>query len=424
VERLVIDKVDESLESKMPASSDGAYGSKENATVDEIEQSQENVIVYEVEENQDDETVDNKTVGTKENDNIQELINDGRFIPLLDRTEENLLSSTIKFLVNFSAAIIQTLNYPILFLGLLVVLETAIKWFGDSQFTFGSKLNWFIYLMGGFLLLEQIIRRTNSNLVSPDIVLIWAVNFKGILNNRFQSLQLTEKWSKDLEELIRTNAKRYSEIREKELITIINSQEQTIKQLLSDFPDDILHSFIRVSGFPTGVASDKKNPRYNFEVLMDRLLGEIASLSVLNGLVHQGSIMLLENQEILRIVGQYNLHDNVVELRKIKLGEKFAGKVVQNGQAVWIPDIYQEDATQYGFGPKTEKKSYKAIIGVPIRRKGYDTYSPIGIINLHFKTSPSFNEEQLTRIQNILEVYTQYIVTLKNLSKESQGAED
>lgn len=359
-------------------------------------------------------------VERKELDGTSQMIRDGRFNPTLDRTEESPLSIFIKYIVNLGAAIIQTLNYPILFFGLLAVLETTIKWFGnDPQFSFGNKLDWIFYVMFGSLLFVQIYQRTNSNIISPSIDLLWAVNFKGKLNNRFQSLGLSEKRSADLNELISINAKRYSDVREKELLAIIDSQQGVIKQLISDFPDDILQSFIRVSGFPTGVLTDKKHPRYHYEVLMDRLLGEIASLSILNGLVHQGSIMLLEEEETLRIVGQYNLHDNVVELRKIKLGEKFAGKIVESGSVVWIPDIYNEDATQYGFGPLTPKKSYKAIVGVPIRRKGYEIYEPVGIINLHFKTNPNFSVEQQTSISNILEVYTQYIVTLINLSKDN-----
>lgn len=216
------------------------------------------------------------------------------------------------------------------------------------------------------------------------------------------------------------NAEKYAKVREKELLEIIQYHEETIKQLISDFPDDILESFIRVSGFTTGMITDKKNPRYQFEVMMDRLLVEIASLSVFDGLVHKGSIMLLQNKDILEIVGQYHLHDSVVEQRKIKLGDKFAGTVVEKGKTVWIEDIYAEDSIQYGFGPDIEKKSYRAILGAPIRRKGYDSYTPIGIINLHFKTNPIFNEEQQTIIQNILEVYTQYIVALLNIRQENE----
>jgi hypothetical protein len=362
--------------------------------------------------------VGNLKAELKENDAIETLVEDGRYVPFLDRTEDDLLSLTVKYLVNFAAAIIQIINYPVLIFGLLLFVETGIKWFNDPEFTFGSKLDWLIYLIGGNLLLKQLYQHTNSNIITPHIDLIWALNFKGRLNNRFQSLALKEKRSIDLEELVITNAEKYAKIREKELLEIIQSHELTIKQIISEFPDDILQSFIRVSGFLPGVIKDKTNPRFQFEVMMDRLLGEISSLSVFNGLVHQGSIMLLETNHTLKIVGQYNLHDNVVEQRKIKLGDKFAGKVVKNGKSLWIEDIYKEDAFQYGFGPSIEKKSYKGILGVPIRRKGYESYTPIGIINLHFKTSPIFYEEQRTVIQNILEVYTQFIVTLLDIEKQ------
>lgn len=126
----------------------------------------------------------------KENDTIEKLTRDGRFIPFLDRTEENILSISVKYLINFLAAIIQTVNFPLLILGLFVILETIIKWFADKTFTFENKLNWLIYLMGGYILLLQILQKTHSNIISPHINLIWAVNFKGTLKNRFQSLVL------------------------------------------------------------------------------------------------------------------------------------------------------------------------------------------------------------------------------------------
>jgi signal transduction protein with GAF and PtsI domain len=115
---------------------------------------------------------------------------------------------------------------------------------------------------------------------------------------------------------------------------------------------------------------------------------------------------------VLKIKGQSDISDAVIKGKKINVGEKFSGKIVEQGQLVFIDDIYSEEAERYGYGPDTSKeKTYNAIMGMPIRRKDGEGFETIGVINLHFGTDPNYTENERSEIEKTLDVYAHFIVS-------------
>jgi signal transduction protein with GAF and PtsI domain len=146
---------------------------------------------------------------------------------------------------------------------------------------------------------------------------------------------------------------------------------------------------------------------------MDHFLSEIASIDFLSGLVSQGSIMLLDKEDCLRVYGSYNLHENVRFMRKVKLNEGFVGKVVQKGKVVWLDDLKSQAALEYGFEAERDYP-YVAIMGRPINITGVP-YRPIGVISLHFREQPTFSEVERKYIVNVLALYSQMITSVMQL---------
>lgn len=357
----------------------------------------------------------------KSSDRMQDMVDDGRFSPLLNATKETNYTRILKYVMNFGMAVIQLINIPLFIFALLATVEVVIKWTADSEFTFGGKVEWLLYLLGGMAVLKQLIQKTRANIVSHEVQLIWALNFvSGSVKNGFVSLEEAEKYSKKLEDFVEYNAKKYAEARERELLGVIEQLENDVQRIseTTDFPDDALQSFARVVQFSSKAIIDPENPRSHLNVVMDRLLGEIASLKMFGGLVHQASVMVLgPDQKTLAIVGQHNLHDNVISSRSILLGEKFAGKIVEQGKFVVINDIYAEGSQKYGFDPADRNKTYRGIAGMPIKRRGEDKYAPMGVINLHFNAVASFKEVESVQIEKCLEVYCQFIVSFLEMHR-------
>ncbi len=343
------------------------------------------------------------------------------FDPVLDTAVDTRFSKFIKISMNFLAAAFYCIfNIPVFIVGILMLVETVYKWYINPDYSTHVDPIWFVYGGALFLLLGQVWKRTLLNLTSTEIDLIWAVNFKGKVKNRFHSMEFAQRSVEHLEEYV----SRQMKVRERELLKIVDNLKDTVTRMdeAADFPTDIIQSLTRIASFFTdAVQSRGQGPRYNFESVMDHLLTEMTCIRLLHGRVNQASIMLLDQANNLRIAGSYNLHENVRRTRIVPLGVDFVGKVTEAGKLVWLDDITSEEAKDYGFNHKPESKThlpYVGIVGYPIHIIGHP-YIPIGIIVMHFNKSPNFTEYERAYISNTLLLFAQLITSFMRLHEGS-----
>lgn len=233
------------------------------------------------------------------------------------------------------------------------------------------------------------------------------------MKNNFFSAEFSRKYSADLEQFVRYQADDYikEQLREKDrhINRLLDAMEQL--RLLSMFPNESFESMRRVIENLADVVIDPMNSRHQFEVIMDRILVEVTTMKDIQPYIRQGSIMLLNKHNELRIIGQYNIPNSVRRNRVVRLGEKFAGRVAQDGEVVWIQDVNTPEAErEYGFDQKSDRP-YEGIMGFPIREAGIDSYVPVGVIVLHFAKGYRLEEEQKQAVTKVLEVYAQVIIS-------------
>ncbi len=270
-----------------------------------------------------------------------------------------------------------------------------------------------------YSIILQLLNKTKRNMVSNKINLIWSLNFvKSEFTNRFYSIEKHQEYSKSLEEYVEHHAETYIKQRERELTQEIERLKTSIRRITQNMglPTDVLESYIRVDEMINNALMDASNSRNSFESVLDHILSEICSVHILNGMVTQGTIMLLNGNDELEVEGLYRFRNNTRS--PVKRGEMFAGKVLEQTEMIVIEDIYQENATHYGFGPSTDPdKTYNAVMGVPIKSKTYDSHENVGVINLHFREYPGYEQKERVIIMSILKVYSQFIVTWINLHR-------
>lgn len=354
---------------------------------------------------------------------MPEFIAKRKFIPELNLIRENPFSFLVKLIANLLWTLFQLVNIP-LFVGVLfATADFLIKFFTLEAYTLmDAELQkyglWLLYLVVGYFFIIHIFAKTKSNMISKELDVIWAVNFtKGKVKNRFYSIEIAENNFRTLEAYMEHHMREQIELREKELKKDIGLLKKTIERLSDTkaFPADVLNSFIRLNQLFVSSLIEPENPRHKFEIIMDQIISEIANMRFFRGQVVQGSIMLEDNME-LSVIGQYHL--NRTKRRPIKRGEKFAGKVIEQTEFIIIPDIYSIEASDYGYGPNTDKhKMYRGILGMPIRELEDDSYRHVGVINLHVADTffPQLTFGERAELTAILSVYAQYVVVFKKL---------
>lgn len=351
-------------------------------------------------------------------EDLRDLIGDSRYIPFLHRLKESYLSLVIKWVVNFGLAIFQIINLPAAALLFIFFVEQVIqKFWPQWNFSFPYNFETIALIFGGWFLFLFLFEKTRKNIVSPYVLPIWFMNSKGVLKNNFFSAELSRKYSADLEQFVRYQADEYikEQLREKDLH--INRYLNAMEQLrqLSMFPNESFESMRRVVENLADVVIEPMNHRHQYEVIMDRILVEITTMKAIQPHIRQGSIMLLNKDEELRIIGQYNIPNSVVRNKVVRLGEKFAGRVAQEGQIVWIQDVNTPDAMkEYGFDDNPSRP-YEGVMGFPIRESGIDSYVPVGVIILHFGKGYNLEDEEKQAVTKVLEVYAQVIISSMKL---------
>lgn len=341
-------------------------------------------------------------------ENIQDLIGDSRYIPFLHRITESWLSITVKWIANFIIAVIDFINLPS-FVILALLFYQQVMQLRDPDFkiplvTFENLL-WFF---GAWLLIRFLVEKTMKNITSPTVLPVWFMNSKGVLKNAFYSVEKAQKYSADLDMFVQSQADEY--IRQKvratehvnqQLFSLVNRMSE-----LSDFPNETYESLRRTVEFLADAILDPENVRHQYNVILDRIMNEISTTKPIQKHIKYGSIMLLDEDGMLRIGGQLNLPNRELS-KEIPLGERFAGKVVAEGQFTWVPDVNTEEAKrQYDFIEDTNR-SYVGIIGFPIRSQ--DGHH-IGVICLQF-TEVDWQESELKVISKTLEVYAEIIIS-------------
>ncbi|OUS74805.1 GAF domain-containing protein [Paenibacillus sp. MY03] len=349
----------------------------------------------------------------RQEEELQGLIGNSRYIPFLHRLQESYFSMAIKWCVNFIIAVFQTFNVPAFVLLLIFFFEQFMQKVIDPTYSFPYNFEMIASGFAGWFLIQLLWAKTTRNIVSPTVFPIWFMNSKGVLKNEFFSAELSRKYSADLEQFVRYQADEYikEQLRDKDLHIdrLINAIEQ-LRQL-SMFPNESFESMRRVVENLVDVVIDPNKSRHQFEVIMDRILVEITTMKSIQPIIRQGSIMLLNSSKELRIIGQYNMPNSVVRNRVVSLGEKFAGKVALEGEIVWIQDVNTPEAEQeYQFEPDPNRR-YAGIMGFPIRESGLDEYKPVGVIVLHFVKGYHLEEEQKVAVAKVLEVYAQVILS-------------
>jgi hypothetical protein len=343
----------------------------------------------------------------------REMLKNESFQPFVDRGSENAISKVLKWVVNFIFALFHyVFNWPVLVFGVLSALESAYKAWINTDYTTHIKLIWLFYIFVVVLVIDRLFVKTQKNMASPEVELIWAVNFFGKIKNPAYSSEYALLITQRLDGYVNNQLK----LKERELLKIIDELRDSINRLgqAADFPTEIINSLSRLISFFTDslLYKEENNPRYSFENVLDHLLQELATINLLSGNVQQAAIMLMDDTKHLRIYGSMNIHENVRRTRRILLDEEFAGKVTKQGKVVWLDDLTSPDAVNYGFDPeRVSNYPYDAIMGRPIKVIG-QAYAPLGVVTIHFKSRPTFTEFERKHIVNTIELYCQLVLAL------------
>ncbi|PWW26605.1 hypothetical protein DFO73_110179 [Cytobacillus oceanisediminis] len=349
-------------------------------------------------------------------DDMASQVKDGRFSRYLNKLNETKLSWLVKFLGNLFFALILPLNYPLLVIAGLWIVEKIVQSYQEKFTLDFSTYIWVFIIYLCLFSLKAFYQQIQKNFVSREIHLIWAINYKGFIKNPFYSIEASGKYSEDFNKVLTYFAKAVVDAKVEEYKKENSELTELIKRLreLTHFPNDVFESLSRQIEVITDFAIDKEADRNNFSHVLDRVLSEMSSVEILKPLMKQATIMLInEVTGNLKIEGQYNIPNGVINSKEISIGDKFAGKVVQGKEIVWIPDVSEEGArVKYGF-EENSYRVYKGIIGIPIIPK--DAEKAIGVINLHSNAILEESETEKYALTKIIEPYAQLIVSAKKL---------
>lgn len=350
----------------------------------------------------------------RDDEDLTDLIGDSRYKPFLHRTKESTPSILIKWIMNFGASVIQIANVPFFLYLLLLGIEEAGQQL-NPEFGIPYKVELALGFLVAQVFIRSLIQQTKQNIVSPTVNLIWFMNFKGPQKNHYFSAEKSQEYSANLGDFVKYQADEYIKQGIQETEYKLTRMTEVVQQLydLKQFPNETFESMKRVIDMIGDMMLNPQNPRNDFHVVLDRILAEIASTKPIQPYVKQGSIMLLDKPNgHLSIDGGYHLHNNSIQHRKIKFGEKFAGKVVADGEVIWVDNVNTEKAQSlYGFKPD-QKRPYVGIMGYPIRETGLEGYVPVGVIVLHFSDDiDNLLEEERQVVNKTIELYSQVIIT-------------
>ncbi|MGJ3195869.1 GAF domain-containing protein [Peribacillus frigoritolerans] len=358
----------------------------------------------------------------KENDQIPDLVQDGRYKPSFrDRMTEKPWTYTLKLLGNFFVSIVTFLNIPGLALALLFFIDQVGQGITNNEnWGLGLDIKVILYVIVGWTFFMYFWDKTWANMTRPTILPIWFVNSKGLIKNPFFSYQVSKSYSANLDDLITEYSEEYARQRTKAIELQNTKLTEVISKLteLNQFPNEVFESLKRMIEALSNYVTDSNNPRNTTEALFDRILVEINNYRFLQNIVRRASIMLLDSEgKELYIAGQYRLPANSVNSKRIPVGQKFAGKVVEEGRVIWIPNVDTYEAKkQYGFDTDPDRQ-YKGIMGFPIKEMGVDIYKPIGVINIHFINEIELDNLEMISISKIMEVYSEIIISATKLKK-------
>ncbi|HOL21704.1 MAG TPA: GAF domain-containing protein [bacterium] len=131
------------------------------------------------------------------------------------------------------------------------------------------------------------------------------------------------------------------------------------------------------------------------------------------------SIMLVdEKDDLIKIRATQAMSDEYLKKPPLKIGEGIAGKVVQTGKPLIIPDVREEP--EYKYRDIAVKEGLVSMLAVPMNVKG----KVIGVLNIYTARPHHFTEREieiLTSIANqsaIIIENTELMVKTKVLEEE------
>jgi len=105
-----------------------------------------------------------------EEEELQDLIGDSRYIPFLHRLQESYFSLWVKWAANFILAIFQIFNLPAAVLLFIFFIEQAIQKFWPKwNFSFPYNFETIALIFGGWFLIIILWEKTSRNIVSPSV---------------------------------------------------------------------------------------------------------------------------------------------------------------------------------------------------------------------------------------------------------------
>lgn len=333
------------------------------------------------------------------------------------RMEETWFTKAVKYVVNFLIATLQViLNVYLLAFALITAIIEGLQWAGVDVgswdlLSLTDNTLWVIVII---IICTQLTLLTRKNIRSKSINLIWAVNFVGRIRNLFFSKQLARDHVKTTDEYINEVAQELVEDTVKEYKIANEKLQNNLERLLytASFPMAFFDSIIRIHELFTLSITDKDNPKYAFENILDKFLAELVTF--IPG-ANQGSIFIYDGNKF-RAYGNFNIKESSLKKKYYDLSEGFSGIVALESSAIWIFDL--EDASpselsDLGFEPDPDR-AYKAIYGYPI----LDHYkNGIGVINIHFTQPVEFTDNELENIEKLTEVISSYIYSLIKLKQ-------
>ncbi|RAP74380.1 GAF domain-containing protein [Paenibacillus montanisoli] len=349
---------------------------------------------------------------------LQDMLSDGRYNRFLHRLTESWQSITIKWIVNFILAILDFINFPLMVILILFSFEQVVQiWKPKFDFVTISNVQFLIYVFGGWLLLRFLFEKTLRNITSTHVIPIWFANSKGVLRNHFYSIEKARQYSADLDLFVQNQADEYirQKIRETEELTQRLNSIVTRLRELSEFPNETYESMNRTIEFLTDSVLKPNDPRSHIQIVLDRILKEISTTKPIQSYIKSATIMILDDDLQLRIGGQLNLSNSDLA-KEIAYGERFAGKILKEGKSAWVPDVESREAQQeYDFKPDLKRK-YTSVFGYPMQPQG-DLHTDAflgGVICLHFR-EVDIDETEITIIAKTLEVYLEFVISAVKL---------
>lgn len=297
--------------------------------------------------------------------------------PFLNRTQESKLSIIVKWIMNFFIAAIQWLNVPgFIFLGITTANAISQAIAGtDVINNMIYKLSLIIFII--WLIIKTLLRDTAKNLVSQEVHLLWFINFKGKIKNKFFSIEKSSKMYKDTQSYMSSLYEETMRIERGKFDSQMRMLIDTLKNIndLDNYPTDTMEGLINsvnlINEYLTDIHWNHIDPNkplvYDGVSILNQLLFNLSKTTPLKNYVEH---MALHSTDYKRFIcrANYGLQRLMSKKPMFNEANNFESNLLRsplNDDMIRFEEKLKAENKGYYFY-NDKKSKYNAVVGFPM----------------------------------------------------------